>query len=86
MAGVPKPVLERARQLLGELAVQHVGKPKLSRGKKADREVDDSQLTLFVDPAKELLTALAGSNIDALSPLAAHELLREWKAKYGKGR
>lgn len=84
LAGVPKPVLERARQLLGELAVQHVGKPKISRGKKADREVDDSQLTLFVDPSKELLTALAGTQLDALSPMAAFELLRAWKEKYGK--
>jgi DNA mismatch repair protein MutS len=84
LAGVPKPVLERARQLLGELAVQHVGKPRLSRGKKADREVDDSQLPLFVDPAKELLTTLAGTSIDALSPLAAFELLKAWKAKYGR--
>ncbi|HEV7298173.1 MAG TPA: DNA mismatch repair protein MutS [Tepidisphaeraceae bacterium] len=84
LAGVPKPVLERARQLLGELAVQHVGKPRISRGKKADREVDDSQLTLFVDPAKELLTTLAGTQLDSLSPLQAHELLRAWKDKYGK--
>ena len=84
LAGVPKPVLERARQLLGELAVQHVGKPRLSRSRKSDREVDDSQLPLFVDPSKELLTALAGTNMDALSPLAAFELLKAWKAKYGK--
>ncbi len=86
LAGVPKPVLERARQLLGELAVQHVGKPKLSRGKRADREVDDAQMTLFVDPSKELLTALAGTNIDALSPMAAFELLKAWKVKYGGGK
>jgi DNA mismatch repair protein MutS len=83
LAGVPRPVLERARQLLGELAVQHVGKVRLSRSKKSDRETDDTQLPLFTDPAKELLTALAGTNFDAMSPLAAFDLLKAWKAKYG---
>src|SRR5437763_1213832 len=56
LAGVPRDVLERARQLLGELSVQHVGRPKVSRGRKSDRSAtaaDESQLPLFTDPAKE---------------------------------
>ena len=41
LAGVPKDVLDRARQLLGELAVQHVGRPKVSRrGNRAAFEKD----------------------------------------------
>ncbi|MGH7213606.1 MAG: DNA mismatch repair protein MutS [Tepidisphaeraceae bacterium] len=84
LAGVPRPVLERARQLLGELAVQHVGKPRVSRGRKSDREVDESQLPLFVDPAKELLTALAGTKIDDLTPMQAFDVLRQWREKYAK--
>jgi len=84
LAGVPREVLDRARQLLSELSVQHVGRPKVSRGRKSDRESDDSQLPLFTDPAKELLTHLAGTNIDGLTPLQAFELLRQWKEKYGK--
>jgi DNA mismatch repair protein MutS len=84
LAGVPKPVLERARQLLSELAVQHVGRPKVSRSRKADREIDDSQLPLFTDPAKELLTNLASLKPNELSPIEALELLRQWKDKFGK--
>jgi DNA mismatch repair protein MutS len=83
LAGVPKAVLVRARQLLGELAVQHVGKPKIS-GKRSDRAADDSQMPLFVDPAKELLATLAGTDLDALTPIQAFDLLRQWKIKYGK--
>jgi DNA mismatch repair protein MutS len=83
LAGVPKEVLDRARQLLGELAVQHIARPKISRrGKQLEK--DTNQLPLFVDPAVELMKALAVTNLDALSPLQAFELLREWKRKYGK--
>ena len=83
LAGVPKDVLDRARQLLGELAVQHVARPKVSgRRTRADR--DANQMPLFVDPAVELMRALAAVDADQLSPMAAFELLRAWKAKYGR--
>jgi len=78
LAGVPKTVLDRARQLLGELAVQHVGRPRISRS----RKTDDSQMALFVDPAQALKTELAGLNIDSLTPIQAFDLLRSWKKKY----
>jgi hypothetical protein len=41
-------------------------------------------LPLFTDPAKELLTTLAGTKIDQLTPIQAFDLLRQWKEKYGK--
>jgi DNA mismatch repair protein MutS len=81
LAGVPKPVLERARQLLGELAVQHVGRPKISKQRRVD---DVNQLPLFIDPGKELAMELANLNLTHLSPVAAFDLLRRWKEKYGK--
>ncbi|HYO10435.1 MAG TPA: DNA mismatch repair protein MutS [Tepidisphaeraceae bacterium] len=90
LAGVPREVLERARQLLSELSVQHVGRPKVSRSRKSDRAaaaaaaLDENQLPLFTDPAKELLAQLAGTKVEALSPMQAFELLRQWKEKYGK--
>jgi len=87
LAGIPREVLDRARQLLSELSVQHVGRPKVSRSRKSDRSaaaIDENQLPLFIDPAKELLTELAGTKVDELSPMQAFELLRQWKEKYGK--
>ena len=83
LAGVPKDVLDRARQLLGELAVQHVARPKVS-GRRLRAERNDNQMPLFVDPAVELMQALATVDADHLSPMAAFELLRAWKAKYGR--
>jgi DNA mismatch repair protein MutS len=85
LAGVPANVLERSRQLLSELSVQHVGRPRVSRSRKSDKAaVDDAQLALFADPAQELLTTLAGTKIDELTPMQAFDLLRQWKQKFGK--
>ena len=84
LAGVPREVLDRARQLLGELSVQHVGRPRVSRGRKSDRDVGANQMPLFLDPAQELRQALGGTNIDSLTPMQAFDLLRQWKEKWGK--
>ncbi len=83
LAGVPKDVLDRARQLLGELAVQHVARPKVSRRGRGPRRTPN-QMPLFVDPAVELMQTLATVDADHLSPMAAFELVRAWKAKYGR--
>jgi DNA mismatch repair protein MutS len=84
LAGVPREVLDRARQLLGELAVQHVGRPRISRGRKAEKPEDTTQMQLFVDPAHELMKTLREAKLDELTPIQAFDLLRQWKAKYGK--
>src|SRR5205085_10622716 len=84
LAGVPRDVLERSRQLLGELSVQHVGRPKVSRSRKSDRLVDESQLPLFLEPAQELRQTLQGLKIDSLTPIQAFDLLLQWKEKWGK--
>jgi DNA mismatch repair ATPase MutS len=83
LAGVPRAVLDRARQLLSELAVQHVGRPRLSRSRKSNRAADEAQLPLFVDPAQELRQALAGTDLSALTPIQAFDLLRQWKERWG---
>lgn len=78
LAGIPQPVLERARQLLGELSVQHVSKPRLSRSKRPD---DLTQLTLFVDPVVEFRRELAELELDKLSPSQLYEWLGRWKER-----
>jgi DNA mismatch repair protein MutS len=78
LAGVPPEVLKRARQLLSELAVQHVGSAKAPRSKRMD---DVDQMELFVDPAREIVKTLAGANLDELSPMQAFDLLRELQKK-----
>jgi len=81
LAGVPKEVLERARQLLSELAVQHVGSSKISRSMRAK---DDSQMELFVDPAREIARRLAAAKLEELTPIQAFDLLRELKKRLGE--
>src|SRR6185295_5199940 len=84
LAGVPREVLDRARQLLGELSVQHVGRPRVSRSRKSNREVDSDQLPLFLDTAHDHRQALAGARLGALTKNEAFDLLRQWKEKWGK--
>jgi DNA mismatch repair protein MutS len=76
LAGVPPQVLQRARQLLGELAVQHVGRPKSGKNQ---RTAHDGQLSLFGDPAKEIFQAVAGVDAERLTPDEALKLLKELK-------
>jgi DNA mismatch repair protein MutS len=78
LAGVPKPVLQRAKELLGQLAVHHISRPFAKRTKAPD----PNQLILFSDPAAELLTALRGLDLDNLTPRQALELLTQWKEKH----
>ena len=78
LAGVPKVVLTRARQLLGELAVQHIATSKTAKQRKMD---SDAQLDLFIDPSLEIVKAIAGIDPDQLTPVQALGLVREWKKK-----
>jgi DNA mismatch repair protein MutS len=78
LAGVPKAVLQRARQLLGELAVHHVAQ---TRGLKNRKTTDDSQMQLFTDPAKEIAKAIASTDPEQLTPMQALGLVQEWKKK-----
>jgi DNA mismatch repair ATPase MutS len=73
-------VLERARQLLSELAVHHVGRSKVVKHRTKD---DLGQLELFVDPMQEIGKELLGLKVDELTPMAAFDLLRKWKEKMG---
>ena len=78
LAGVPGPVIARARQLLGELAVQHVGvkaRPHAARR-------DANQFALFAEPKSEVEAALAAVDLESLTPVAAFDLIRQWKEKY----
>jgi DNA mismatch repair protein MutS len=79
LAGVPKPVLARAKDLLGQLAVHHVGQSPLRLKKNAP---DPNQLDLFGDPSKELWSTLKGVDLDNLTPKQALDLLGEWKEKF----
>ena len=80
LAGVPQAVLERAKELLSQLAVQHVEHTKAA---KAVKSRDPWQMYLFDGGSSELLNALKAIDTDGLTPMAAFELIRTWREKFG---
>jgi len=82
LAGIPKGVTQRAREVMEELQrgfERESKSPQLSRKKTRD----DTQLMLFPDAGKELLDALRAIDPNATTPLKALELLNEWKKRFG---
>jgi DNA mismatch repair protein MutS len=83
LAGVPRAVNERAKQILAQLEAEHLdreGKPKLAvKGKKSRR--GDLQLTLFAPPEHPIVDELRRLDVDSLTPLEALKLLAELKSR-----
>lgn len=87
LAGLPPGVLQRARRILGDLESQRAS------ALPAERSPLDPQLGLFdpgraPDPARRdrlaaLSEALGELDLDQLTPLAALNLLSEWKERFG---
>jgi DNA mismatch repair protein MutS len=85
MAGLPTPVIQRARQILRRLeqrAPAEVGALQLTLG---DFMLEELQMEVAAGKAgptaaeEEVLQALRRVEIDALTPLAALNLLAKWK-------
>ncbi|MCS7236940.1 MAG: DNA mismatch repair protein MutS [Thermoguttaceae bacterium] len=83
LAGIPKAVIERAKQLLAQLESDHLdtkGRPKLARKRRwVDRD-SPYQLMLFVPASHPVLEAIRQLDVNAITPLKALELIAEWKA------
>jgi DNA mismatch repair protein MutS len=83
LAGVPREVNERAKQILAQLESEHrdeSGRPKIaSHGKK--RPHADLQLTLFGPARHPLLDEIKSLDPDRLTPLDALMLVREWRER-----
>ncbi|HQY87850.1 MAG TPA: DNA mismatch repair protein MutS, partial [Tepidisphaeraceae bacterium] len=78
LAGVPIEVLNRAKELLGQLAVHHVDAPTISPPKSKDQQ----QMMLFAYEPSGLMKELKKVELDELSPRDAHELIRKWKREF----
>jgi DNA mismatch repair protein MutS len=85
LAGVPREVNERAKQILNQLEAEHLdsnGRAKIAtRGKK--KRGGDLQLTLFAPMEHPLMDEIRAADINALTPIAALQLIQQWKAKLG---
>ncbi len=83
LAGIPKSVVARAREVLDELQrnfARESHTPQLAGGKNKPAA---NQLALFRDPGAEMLEELRAINPDALTPIEALQRLQQWKERFG---
>ncbi|MBM4001928.1 MAG: DNA mismatch repair protein MutS [Planctomycetes bacterium] len=86
LAGVPREVNERAKQVLSQLESEHLdgdGQPKLTR--KERKRKGDIQLTLFAPYDHPLLDVIRGTDVDSLTPLDALRRIQEWQQELRRG-
>jgi DNA mismatch repair protein MutS len=83
LAGIPREVNERAKEVLAQLEHEHLagdGKPKIATRAKR-KGIGELQLTLFGAADHPLLDEIRGCDINRLSPLDAFGLVQAWKEK-----
>ena len=81
LAGVPRCVIDRSREVLDQLQRRIAGtssSPAIAVAKSRDV----SQLALFREPGDELLEAMRSLDPDNLTPMEALTRLREWKDRF----
>ncbi|MFM7843950.1 MAG: DNA mismatch repair protein MutS, partial [Planctomycetota bacterium] len=87
LAGIPREVNERAKQILAQLESEHLdeaGRPKMGHsGKKRPR--GDLQLTLFAPYDHPLLEKIREVDVNAITPLQALQLVQQWQAALTSG-
>ena len=77
LAGIPEDVLARAREILGNLERQQLdvgGRPRLAEHA-GEAPPKETQLDLFRGQGELVLDAIGKVDIDAMTPLAALQLL-----------
>ena len=84
LAGVPKAVNERAKQVLAQLENEHIdtdGRPKIARRTARSGAL---QLTLFAAADHPLLDKIRGVDLNATTPLDALALVQRWQEELGE--
>lgn len=82
IAGVPRPVVDRAAVILSSLEAEHVdesGKPKVPERRTHGN--GRQQLTLFEPPPHPMLDEIRRLDLDQMTPLAALEKLHRYRAE-----
>jgi len=84
LAGLPEGVIDRAKEILGNLEQGEFGEegfPKLAASRKKKPTWDSRQMALFQKPPDPLREALKKVDLDRMTPLDALTLLSEIKAR-----
>ena len=82
LAGVPREVIERSKDILAQLEEEHLdaeGRAKIARPTTPPPRRSTIQLTLFGPADHPLLDELRHLEIDQLAPLAALQQLQRWQ-------
>ena len=81
LAGIPRQVNSRAKEILAQLEDEHVdgnGRPKIAERARR-RKTGELQLTLFAAAEHPLLDEIRDLKVDELSPLDALLKLKQWQ-------
>jgi DNA mismatch repair protein MutS len=81
LAGVPREVIERGKEILAQLEEEHLdaeGRARIARPRPKEK-TSHIQLTLFGPAEHPLLDELRGIDLDVTTPLAAMQLLQKWQ-------
>ncbi|MEC8010336.1 MAG: DNA mismatch repair protein MutS [Pseudomonadota bacterium] len=81
LAGVPRPVLGRAKQILQSL--ENSDKKKTVKVAPIEMDLFNEAQAQSAEDAQSLLTALETTAVDELSPRQALDLLYSWKQNFG---
>jgi DNA mismatch repair protein MutS len=87
LAGVPREVIERSKEILEQLEDEHLdaeGRAKIARPMKAPEKKAHFQLTLFGASDHPIIDDLRALDLNSTTPLAAMQLLQKWQEKLAK--
>ena len=79
LAGLPKEVILRAKEILSELEKSEMKDFSRMRMSKDEKTSKEEQLSLFTPPEKIIFEELRNLDISHMSPLQALNILNEWK-------
>jgi DNA mismatch repair protein MutS len=80
LAGIPREVLERARQILARLEADHLDEGgRATWARRPQVRPGQLQLTLFEPPPHPLLDEIRTADLENLTPVNALNLLQQWQ-------
>ena len=86
LAGVPREVIERSKEILAQLEEEHLdteGRAKIARHPAAPKKTN-LQLTLFGPAEHPLMDELRRMDLNNVTPLQAFQLLQQWQDTLAK--
>jgi DNA mismatch repair protein MutS len=86
LAGVPRAVIERSKEILAQLEEEHLdaeGRAKIARPRPAEKKTS-IQLTLFGAAEHPFAEELRRLDLNNLTPLAAMQMLQRWQEEVAR--